>query len=98
MNRLHRAGDSKPYAKLGQRDATITSPKLGLIFAPWYKSEFFVNADYGFHSNDARGTVITVDPTSGAAADPVTPLVRTKGAELGLRTHIIFHVESSIAI
>ena len=30
------------------------------------KTEYFVNAGYGFHSNDARGTTITVDPTTGA--------------------------------
>jgi outer membrane receptor protein involved in Fe transport len=82
----------------GKLDATITSPKLSLIFGPWAKTELFVNAGYGFHSNDARGTVITVDPKTRAPADPVTPLVRTKGAEIGIRTQIIPKVESSIAL
>jgi outer membrane receptor protein involved in Fe transport len=56
-----------------------------------------VNGGYGFHSNDARGTVITVDPKTGQPADPVTPLVRTKGAEFGMRTFIIPNVQSSVA-
>ena len=41
---------------------SIVSPKLSLIFGPWAKTEFYLNAGFGFHSNDARGTVITVDP------------------------------------
>jgi outer membrane receptor protein involved in Fe transport len=81
----------------GKLDATITSPKLSLIFGPWYKTELFLNGGYGFHSNDARGTVITVDPKTGLPADPVTPLVRTKGAEFGVRTQIIPNVQSSLA-
>ena len=46
-------------------------PKLSLIFGPWSKTEFYVNAGTGFHSNDARGTVISVDPKSGDPADRV---------------------------
>ena len=42
-------------------------PRLSLIFGPWDKTEYFVNAGYGFHSNDARGVTIKVDPTTGDA-------------------------------
>ena len=45
-----------------------------------------MNAGLGFHSNDARGATITVDPATGEPADRVTPLVRAKGAEVGVRT------------
>jgi outer membrane receptor protein involved in Fe transport len=90
--------DSSIPVNSGKLDATIASPKLSLIFGPWYRTELFLNGGYGFHSNDARGTVITVDPKSPTTpADPVTPLVRTKGAELGVRTQIIPNVQSSIA-
>ncbi len=81
----------------GQTDSTKTSPKLSLIFGPWYKTEFFLNGGYGFHSNDARGTVIKVDPQTLAPVEPVTPLVQTKGAEFGVRTEIIPNVKSSVA-
>lgn len=84
-------------ANSGRRDATITSPKASLVFGPWNKTELFVNAGYGFHSNDARGTVITVDPKTGLAADQVTPLVKTRGAELGLRTQLVPNVQSTLA-
>lgn len=42
------------------------------------KTEFYLNYGQGFHSNDARGTTISVDPAAGVTrADPVQPLVRT---------------------
>jgi len=85
-------------ANSGQADANITSPKMSLIFGPWDKTEYFVNAGYGFHSNDARGVFTTVDPKTGDVVEPVTPLVRTKGAELGVRTEIIPKVQSSLAL
>ncbi len=85
-------------ANSGKRDASITSPKLSLILGPWDKTEFFVNAGTGFHSNDARGTTETVTPKEGLPADPVNPLVRSKGAELGLRTQVVPDLQSSIAL
>ena len=82
----------------GDKTAGIWSPKLSMVFGPWAQTEYFVNAGYGFHSNDARGVTIQVDPVSGAPADPATPLVRSKGAELGLRTEAIPTLQSSLAL
>ena len=73
-------------ANAGTVTATIANPKLGLIFGPWAKTEFYVNGGGGCHSNDARGTTITVDPKRGNGVDKVTPLVRSRGFELGLRS------------
>ncbi len=72
-------------ANSGQRTAGIVSPKLSLAFVPTASSELYVSGGYGFHSNDARGTTITVDPVTGAPAARVDPLVRSRGAEIGLR-------------
>jgi hypothetical protein len=69
------------------RDAMI-SPKLSLIAGPWANTEYFINYGRGFHSNDARGTTITVDPVSGAPAQRVAPLVRTIGYEAGVRSEM----------
>ena len=33
-------------------------------------TEFYVNGGLGFHSNDARGATITVDPATGEPARP----------------------------
>ncbi len=82
----------------GDVSAGIWSPKLSLVFGPWAQTEYFVNAGYGFHSNDARGVTIKVDPASGAPVDAATPLVRSKGAELGLRTEAIANLQSSLSL
>ena len=90
--------DSDNPANSGSGTAARFSPKLSLIFGPWNKTEFYVNAGHGFHSNDARGTTITVDPQSGAPVDKVTPLVAAKGFELGVRTEAIAGLQSSLSI
>ena len=76
-------------ANSGSDEAFIASPKLSLIFGPWRKTEFYVNGGFGFHSNDARGVTARTD-----AADP---LVRTKGAEVGIRTTIIPGLQTSLS-
>jgi outer membrane receptor protein involved in Fe transport len=79
--------DSDLEANSGSAHDNITSPKVSLVFGPWADTEFFINAGRGFHENDARGTTITLDPTDGVtAADRVRPMVRAKGAEIGVRT------------
>jgi outer membrane receptor protein involved in Fe transport len=82
----------------GQSSDQIASPKLALIFGPWSKTEYFFDAGYGFHSNDARGVFTVVDPKTGETVTQVTPLVRTKGAEVGVRTEIIPKVQTSLAL
>ncbi|WP_296305685.1 TonB-dependent receptor [Pseudomonas sp.] len=77
---------------------SIASPKLALVFGPWAKTEYYVNVGTGFHSNDARGTTIAVDPKTGDPADRVPPLVRSKGAEVGVRTEFIRGLQSSLAL
>jgi outer membrane receptor protein involved in Fe transport len=52
----------------------------------------------GFHSNDARGATIRVDPASGLPARRVTPLVRARGAEIGLRSVSFKGVQTTLAI
>ncbi|HEX9452604.1 MAG TPA: TonB-dependent receptor [Burkholderiales bacterium] len=90
--------DSNIPVNSGKVDDAIISPKLSLIFGPWTKTEYFINYGYGFHSNDARGTTITVDPGSGAPAEKVDPLVRSRGAEVGVRSEIIPNLETSLAL
>jgi outer membrane receptor protein involved in Fe transport len=85
-------------ANSGKADASIASPKLGLVFGPFNKTEFFFNAGTGYHSNDVRGVTISVDPNTGLPADRVPFLVRAKGAEVGARTTAIAGLESSVAL
>ena len=82
----------------GSRTAGIVSPKGGAVIGPFKGTEFYVNAGIGFHSNDARGTTIRRDPGTGEAVDPVTPLVRARGAEAGIRTVAIPHLQTSLTV
>ncbi|MCC7595910.1 TonB-dependent receptor [Janthinobacterium sp. FW305-129] len=75
----------------------VVSPKLSLILGPWSQTEFFVNYGKGFHSNDARGTTQTRLP-DGTPSAPVTPLVPTRGMELGARTEWLPGLQSSLAL
>ncbi len=85
-------------ANTGVASATQFSPKLSLIAGPWSGTEFYFNVGRGFHSNDARGTVTRVDPKTGGAVDPVTPLARSKGLELGIRTAPITGLQTALSV
>ncbi|MET0856064.1 MAG: TonB-dependent receptor [Telluria sp.] len=74
------------------------SPSLGAAFGPWRQTEFYVNLGSGFHSNDARGTLTTIDPRTGEAAEKVPGLVRSRGMELGVRSEIIPQLQTSMSL
>lgn len=61
-------------------------------------AEFYVNLGTGFPSNDARGAATSVDPVTGEPADRVTPLVRGKGAEIGVRTVRLKGLQSTFTL
>lgn len=81
----------------GKAKDHIVSPKLSLIVGPWNKTEFFLNAGNGFHSNDARGTTQTRLPDGGEST-PVTPLVKTQGSEIGMRSELLPGLQSSVSL
>jgi hypothetical protein len=70
----------------GTETTGVLSPKVSAVFGPWRATEIYLNTGLGFHSNDARGATITVDPVTGQPTDRVTPLPRARGAEFGVRT------------
>jgi outer membrane receptor protein involved in Fe transport len=78
---------------------TLVSPKASLALGPWRDTEFFLATGRGFHSNDARGATITVDPVDGVTpADRVTPLAKAKGSEVGVRTARIPRTQLSLSL
>ena len=86
-------------ANSGRASANLANPKLSLIFGPWAKTEYFFNIGGGFHSNDARGTTISVDPRDPtAAATREKPLVRSRGLEAGARTEFFPGLQSSLSV
>jgi hypothetical protein len=82
----------------GRRSAGIVSPKASLVFAPAATTELYLSGGFGFHSNDARGTTITVDPVTGGPVQPVDPLVRSRGAEIGFRITPVPGLRSTVAL
>jgi hypothetical protein len=82
----------------GTANAAIGSPKAGLVLGPFARTELFLNAGEGFHSNDARGVMIRESPADGTPVDSSPFLVRTKGAEIGLRSKLLPGLTSSVAV
>jgi outer membrane receptor protein involved in Fe transport len=89
--------DANDARNSGTATAGIISPKGTATFGPWHSTEFYVNAGTGFHSNSALGTTLRFDG-NGNPADPVTPLVRAKGAEVGVRTVAVPHLQSTVSL
>jgi outer membrane receptor protein involved in Fe transport len=83
----------------GHVSAGIGSPKFTMVLGPFNKTEFFLGAGLGMHSNDARGATITEDPADPSNKLSASPLlVRTKGAEAGVRTKIVSGLDSSLSL
>jgi hypothetical protein len=83
----------------GRAQASLGSPKFALVLGPFNKTEFFLGAGMGMHSNDARGATINespTDPTTKLAASPL--LVRTEGAEVGVRSKAFAGLDTSVSV
>ena len=93
----HYRVDALDTVNSGTASAGMVSPKGGATFGPWKATEFYVNGGFGFHSNNALGTTITRDP-EGNPAERVTPLVRAKGAEVGVRSVAVPHLQSTVSL
>ena len=81
----------------------IPEPKLSLIFGPWAKTEFYLNAGMSYHTDDARGATTHADPLTGTTTSilgepvgPVLPVAKSEGGEVGVRTLIIPNLQSSL--
>lgn len=72
----------------GAKFTQIVSPKVGVALGPWEKTELYFNYGTGFHSNDARGLF--------SSLGNVTPLARTVGMEVGIRTGFLEGLQSSL--
>lgn len=85
-------------ANSGTNVSGIVSPKFSAILGPWNETEFYLNYGMGFHSNDARGVNNSIDPVTREKLASVTPLVRTQGAEFGIRTQVVPHLTSTLTL
>ena len=72
-------------ANSGNSTAGIVSPKAAAAWTPIRQLELYANYGEGFHSNDGRGTAITVNPKDGTPVSKVDALVKARGYEVGVR-------------
>ncbi|MFZ6800658.1 TonB-dependent receptor [Undibacterium sp. Di24W] len=82
----------------GKASDQMWSSNASLVFGPWQKTEFYLNLGNGFHSNDARATLTTIDPQSLETTARSPGLVRSHGIELGVRSEFIPKLQSSFAV
>jgi hypothetical protein len=87
----------------GSASKFLPSPKASLIFGPWARTEFYVEGGFSFHSNDARGATQHVQPISPdypfpTPSIPISPLVQTKGGEIGARTSLVPRLQSTLSL
>lgn len=91
-------------ANSGSASKFLPSPKASLIFGPWDNTEFYAQGGFSFHSNDGRGATQQVEPVSpdnpypGTPVTRITPLVETKGGEIGVRTVAVPHLQSTLSL
>ena len=67
---------------------TLVSPKFNLIYKLAEQTHVFANYGEGFHSNDSRSFTET----------KATPLVKSKGADLGLQTVLIDDLQLALSL
>lgn len=90
-DRLERT--DRPQAS-GIEGATLASPKLSVVLSPAPFINMFLNYGRGFHSNDARGAVRRLDPSSPA----VTLLAVADGYEAGARLRLLDRLDIAAAV
>ena len=102
--------DSSPFAaNSGSKASHMTSPKGNLILGPWFGTEWYASVGQGFHSNDFRGAVTTVDASATlmnqmngdntVVSQSKTPLLtKATGYETGIRTEIIPGLKATAAV
>jgi hypothetical protein len=82
----------------GIRVGELPSPKVGLIFGPWDKTEVYVQGGYSFHSNDARSATSTVNSDGTPVGGQLPVLIPAYGGEVGIRSSIIPGLQSTISL
>lgn len=69
----------------GSDNDSLWQPKVSLAYRVNENLELYANYGQGFHSNDARTAVNTIDPATGYPTDSLDALVKGKGNEFGFR-------------
>jgi outer membrane receptor protein involved in Fe transport len=83
----------------GSGHETLLQPKGAIVFGPFWQTELYLSAGKGFHSDDVRGVFGTVPLEGVPGLAGKTPfLAPATGAEIGLRTNIVPHLNIQAAL
>ena len=86
-------------ANSGNVKDALGSPKFRMVVGPFYKTELFVGAGTGYHSNDARAATVTEVPGFPTQTESASPFIaRSEGAEIGVRTKVVPGLDSSVSL
>jgi outer membrane receptor protein involved in Fe transport len=82
-----------------QGNQSLLQPKGSVVVGPFYKTELYLSAGRGFHSDDVRGVFGTVPLEGVPGIAGKTPLLApADGYEVGVRTNIVPKVQIQIAL
>jgi hypothetical protein len=83
----------------GSGSQTLLQPKASLVLGPWFRTELYLSAGRGFHSDDVRGVFGTVPLEGLPGIAGRTPFLSpATGEEVGLRSDIIPRVQVEVAL
>jgi len=102
---LYYGSDSSGLAaNSGSTAKGLLSPKATAILGPWRQTELYLSYGQGFHSNDLRGALTTVDALQSKLTGTTVPqaktpfLTKAEGYEIGVRSEILPNVSASAAL
>jgi outer membrane receptor protein involved in Fe transport len=91
--------DSVVTGFTGDTHQFLYQPKASIVLGPFYKTELYVSAGKGFHSDDVRGVFGTLPLEGIPATAGKTPLLApATGEEVGLRTDIVPRVSVQFSV
>jgi outer membrane receptor protein involved in Fe transport len=91
-------------ANSGSTAKGLLGPKANAIFGPWRQTELYLSYGQGFHSNDLRGALTTVNALQSELTGTTVPqaktpfLTKAEGYEVGVRSEILPNVSASAAL
>jgi hypothetical protein len=81
----------------GKEHASMFQPKGSLVLGPWDKTEFYLSAGRGFHSNDGRAGLVEDDAGNTSFVRPPL-LVESRGYEVGVRSTLVPHLQAAVTL
>jgi len=83
----------------GAGHEVLLQPKGSIVLGPVWRTELYLSAGKGFHSDDVRGVFGTVPLEGVPGAAGKTPfLAPATGEEVGLRTNIVPRLDIQVAV